>query len=100
MALELVGELLSVTTIHYDARTTPDGENWAAQDVTDFLVFDGHPVGGRVTQVRMGRDFPGNQYRELRAALDAGQRPQVRLDVFSSSKGRVFANSVVEAVTG
>lgn len=89
MGLKFDGELLTIS--QYDNPGKP-GE-YDAFSTTTLHVMD----EGRITELRVGRDFPGQQLQALRKAIHDGDRPQVVLDCFAS-KGRLYATGVREAV--
>lgn len=94
MAVELTGELLAVTTQHVNAGTSSDGaRSWDAYDSTKLVVFD----AGRVLEARVGKDFPSAELAKLHSVTSKGERPHVRLSVFVTGKGGIYATDILAA---
>lgn len=87
MALEITGEVLSVTTETVQAGER-DGRKWDAFESTTIMLFD----EGHVSYVRVGRDFPVTQITQLRREAD--KRPLARIACYLA-KGRIVGTKLL-----
>lgn len=85
MALKMTGEVLAVTSENVSPKPGQSFEAFVSRKV---LIFD----EGNAVELTIGRDFPGDQFRQLLDHRD--DRPQVEL-ACSAFKGRFYADRLL-----